>query len=73
MKSAIKVLAVVAALSFAGCSNMSPTEQRVLSGAAIGTIGGAAIGGGRGALIGAGVGALGGYLFDRAHRDDYYY
>jgi hypothetical protein len=53
-----------------GCSEMSPTQQRVLSGGALGAAGGAAIGAmagnaGMGALIGAGVGAGGGYLYDR--------
>jgi len=77
MKKYTKLLPIIAIASLVGCSNMSPTEQRVLSGAAIGTIGGAAIGGiaggssgaGTGALIGAGVGAVGGYLYDQSEYD----
>ena len=55
----------------AGCANMSSTEQRTLSGAAIGTAGGALIGElatGQpltGAAIGAAAGAAGGWLYDR--------
>lgn len=50
----------------AGCTNMSPTQQGVTSGAALGALGGAgiaAIAGGSagwGALAGAGAGALAG-------------
>lgn len=56
------------ALALGGCAGMTDTQQRTLSGAAIGTAGGAAIGAiagdaGLGALIGAGVGAGGGYLY----------
>jgi len=59
----------------AGCANMSSTEQRTLSGAAIGTAGGALIGGvasGRpltGAAIGAAAGAVGGWLYDRHEKN----
>jgi uncharacterized membrane protein len=58
----------------AGCANMSSTEQRTLSGAAIGTAGGALIGGvasGKpltGAAIGAAAGAIGGWLYDRHEK-----
>jgi osmotically inducible lipoprotein OsmB len=54
-----------------GCANMSSTEQRTLSGAAIGTAVGAGLGavtGGNvlgGAAIGAAAGTAGGYLYDR--------
>ena len=57
-----------------GCSNMSTTEQRSLSGAAIGTAGGALIAGltggnaGKGALIGAAAGAAGGFLYDKHEK-----
>ena len=60
--------------AMAGCSNMSTTEQRTLSGAAIGTAGGALIGEmatGQpltGAAIGAAAGAASGYLYDRHKR-----
>ena len=54
----------------AGCANMSDTQQRTLSGAAIGTAAGTAIGAATGkpltgAAIGAASGAAGGYLYDR--------
>lgn len=78
MKKYTKLIPVIAMASLVGCSNMTNTEQRVLSGAAIGTLGGAAIGaianGSHGALAGAGIGAaagvVGGYLYDRS-QDDY--
>jgi uncharacterized membrane protein len=67
------VLVMVAALLVGGCSGMSPTEQRVLSGTAIGAGGGALIGWAAGspaagAAIGAGAGALGGFLYDRYEK-----
>jgi uncharacterized membrane protein len=76
MKKYTRLIPVIAMASLVGCSNMSDTDQRVLSGAAIGAVGGAAIGAlsnsaGAGALIGAGVGALGGYIYDRSQNDDY--
>ena len=50
-----------------GCENMSPGEQSVLSGAALGSLGGAAFGSlsgnaGDGALLGAGIGAIAGAM-----------
>ena len=48
---------VAAAAGLTGCASMSSTQQRTLSGAAIGAAGGA--------LIGAGVGAASGYLYDQ--------
>lgn len=56
-----------------GCANMSTTEQRTLSGSAIGTAGGALIGAltGKpltGAAIGAASGALGGYVYDQHEK-----
>ncbi len=67
------VLVMVVALLVGGCSGMSPTEQRVLSGTAIGASGGALIGWAAGspaagAAIGAGAGALGGFLYDRYEK-----
>jgi uncharacterized membrane protein len=67
------VLVMVATLLVGGCSGMSPTEQRVLSGTAIGAGGGALIGWAAGspaagAAIGAGAGALGGFLYDRYEK-----
>ncbi len=72
MKKYLALLLVV--LMFVGaCSGMSYTEQRVLSGGAIGAAGGAAIGAaagspGVGAGIGAGAGLLGGYLYDQYQK-----
>jgi osmotically inducible lipoprotein OsmB len=66
-------LIIILALFLGGCAGMSYTEQRVLSGGAIGAAGGAAIGAaagspGTGAAIGAGAGALGGFLIDRYEK-----
>ena len=52
-----------------GCTNMTPTEQSTLSGAAIGAVGRAAIGGlrggegGAGAIIGGAAGAVVGNIY----------
>jgi osmotically inducible lipoprotein OsmB len=67
------VLLVIVALFGTACAGMSYTEQRVLSGGALGAAGGAAIGAaagspGTGAAIGAGAGALGGFLLDRYEK-----
>lgn len=69
MKSLLKFISVFLIFSLVGCSNMSRSEQRIVSGAVIGTAGGALIGGGRGALIGAGAGAIGGAIYDSANPD----
>lgn len=63
-------LFLAAASVLTGCANMSPTQQRTLSGAGIGAAGGTVIGAiagdaGLGAVIGAGVGAASGYLYDQ--------
>ena len=55
------------------CADMTPTQQRALSGTAIGAGGGAVIGAmagnaGLGAGIGAGAGLLGGLLVDRSRQ-----
>ncbi|AEB08557.1 glycine zipper family protein [Desulfobacca acetoxidans] len=67
-----KIIVLVLLVSFlaVGCSGMSYTTQRTLSGGAVGAAGGAAIGAiagsaGTGAAIGAGAGVVGGYLYDR--------
>ena len=71
MKTSKLVLVFCIAGGLAGCANMSSTEQRTLSGAAIGTAGGALIGqlaSGKpltGAVIGAIAGTAGGWLYDR--------
>jgi uncharacterized membrane protein len=67
------VLVMVVALLLGGCSGMSHTEQRVLSGGAIGAGSGALIGWAAGspaagAAIGAGAGAVGGFLYDRYEK-----
>jgi hypothetical protein len=70
MKLAVVALAV---FGLAGCANLNATQQRMLSGGAIGAAGGAAIGaiaGGptaviAGALAGAGAGAIVGAATDR--------
>ena len=67
------ILLVVGALLFGGCSGMSPTQQRVLSGGAIGASSGALIGWAAGspaagAAIGGGAGMLGGFLYDQYEK-----
>ena len=67
------ILVMLAALLMGGCSGMSYTEQRTLSGGAIGAAGGALIGGPRGApALGAAIGAgagLAGRLSLRSIRE----
>lgn len=65
--------AAALALPIAACADMTPTQQRALTGTAIGAGTGAvfgAIGGnaGLGAGIGAGAGLLGGLLVDQSRR-----
>jgi uncharacterized membrane protein len=72
MKTTV-ILLLLAALVVGGCSGMSYTEQRVLSGGAIGAGSGALIGAaagapGTGAAIGAGAGVVGGYLYDQYEK-----
>jgi len=67
------ILVLVAALLLGGCSGMSYTEQRVLSGGAIGASSGALIGWAAGspaagAAIGGGAGLVGGFLYDRYEK-----
>ncbi len=69
----LAILAVVAALLLGACSGMSNTEQRTLSGAAIGAGGGTLIGWAAGcpwcgAASGAGAGAAGGYIYDQYEK-----
>jgi osmotically inducible lipoprotein OsmB len=69
MKKCLILLCVVV-LFVGACAGMSPTEQRVLSGGAIGAGSGALIGAaagnaGAGAAIGGGAGLLGGFLYDQ--------
>lgn len=74
MKNRKLILALCLATGIVGCANMSDTEQRSLSGGAIGTAGGALVAGlthgnvGAGAAIGAAVGAASGWLYDRHEK-----
>lgn len=61
---------VAVAAGTSGCAGMTSTQQRTLSGAAIGAAGGALIDGSSGALIGAGVGAASGYLWDQHKKSE---
>jgi len=66
--------ASVLTLGLSACSGMDSTEQRTLSGGAIGAGAGAALGaitGGSmigGALIGGAAGAAGGYIYDHEKK-----
>ncbi len=69
----VMVLLLVAALLICGCSGMSTTQQRVLSGGAIGASGGALIGAlagsaAIGAAAGGGAGLLGGLAYDQYQK-----
>ena len=69
----VVIMLVVGALFLGGCSSMSTTQQRVLSGGAIGASSGALIGWAAGspaagAAIGGGVGMLGGFLYDQYEK-----
>ncbi|HEY8963299.1 MAG TPA: YMGG-like glycine zipper-containing protein [Alphaproteobacteria bacterium] len=74
MKKTILTAVCVLALPLAACSGMNTTEQRTLSGAAIGTGVGAGVaavtGGcvGCGAAIGAAAGAASGYIYDNMNK-----
>jgi osmotically inducible lipoprotein OsmB len=71
MKRLFAPILVVAVFALVGCANMTPTQQRALSGGAIGAAGGAALGvitGGSpvlGAVVGGGVGAAAGALMGK--------
>lgn len=73
MKKAL-ILVPAVAIALGGCSGMSDTQQRTLSGGAIGAAAGAgivAIAGANpiwGALGGAVVGAAGGYVYDQYEK-----
>jgi osmotically inducible lipoprotein OsmB len=67
------ILVMVAALMLGGCAGMSTTQQRTLSGGAIGASSGALIGWAAGcpacgAAIGGGAGLVGGYAYDQYEK-----
>ena len=76
MSARLIACAGVLAMGLSACSGMDSTEQRTLSGGAIGAGAGAALGavtGGSmvgGALIGGAAGAAGGYLYDREKKKE---
>ena len=71
MRKATLPVLLVAAVALGACSNMSNTEQRVGSGAAIGAGTGALLGQSvGGALLGGAVGAGAGYLIDKSEKGD---
>lgn len=71
IKRTLFALPILAAFVVGGCANMTPAQQRELSGGAIGAAVGAgvtAIADGNpiwGAIGGAAVGTLGGFLYDK--------
>jgi uncharacterized membrane protein len=69
MRSKLVALALFAGVALAGCSDMTTTQQRTLSGAGIGAAAGTVVGAMAGetlwgAAIGTAAGAAGGYLYD---------
>lgn len=75
MKTTFIVVTSASVLFLSACTGMSDTQQRTLSGAAIGTAAGVGIGaltgGGLlwGAAGGAAVGTIGGYVYDQYEKD----
>ncbi len=68
-------IALALLLPVAGCADLSPTQQRAMTGTAIGAAGGAAIGAmagnaGLGALAGAGAGLVGGLVVDQVKKNE---
>lgn len=73
MKRYVTAVILAISLTFAGCAGMSDTQQRTLSGGAIGAGAGAVVGAiagntALGAAVGAAGGAAGGYLYDRYEK-----
>jgi ABC-type xylose transport system permease subunit len=68
--------AAMALVLASGCADMSTTQQRTLSGAAIGTAAGYALGAmtgmskETGVLFGAAAGAAGGYIYDKYKENE---
>ena len=83
MKNIFLVVILIVAVGLSGCSGMSDTQQRTLSGGAIGAGAGTVVGAiagntGMGLAIGAAAGVAGGYIYDQhekskaaAYRDGY--
>lgn len=72
MNRKIVILCLLAVV--AGCTDLNDTQQRALTGTAIGAAGGAVVGGiagnaGMGMAIGAGAGLLGGLVVDKVEKD----
>lgn len=71
MRRLIVLFVVVVLVATMGCANMTPRQQRALSGGAAGAAGGAALGAitggspGVGAAVGGAAGATTGYFWDR--------
>jgi len=76
-RTAIVIVLLVSLFALFSCANMTGTQQRTLSGAAIGAGGGAILGtivGGAplaGAAVGAAVGGLAGYITGESHEGYY--
>ena len=75
MKQIIPCFVLAAALSVSACADLNSTQQRTLTGGAIGAAGGAAIGAiagnaGLGAAIGVVAGAAGGYIYDQHKQSE---
>jgi osmotically inducible lipoprotein OsmB len=74
MSRTLALLLVISVVLMAGCANMTPTQQRALSGGAIGAAGGAAVGaivGGSpalGAAVGGAVGVAAGAFWEDIHN-----
>jgi hypothetical protein len=73
MKNITIIVLLVSSLALSGCAGMSDTQQRTMSGAAMGTAAGGIIGAiagntGMGMAIGAAAGAGGGYLYGK-HKE----
>lgn len=70
----LAVAAVAGTFAVAGCAGMSDTQQRTMSGAAIGTAVGAGVGAITGdwawAAGGAAIGAASGYIYDQQKKKE---
>jgi len=76
MRKLIMAAAGIVLALTGGCANMSSTEQRTLSGAAIGTAAGYALGAmtgmskGTGMALGAAAGAASGYIYEKYKENE---